>query len=868
MRLSERLQHWLARAELVARGGEPLRREALEALERGRPWEARALALRLLDELAESPLALAVWADAAEAMLLENEACEALGRLARLLPYRADVWLRLAQAEARAGSDPTHSYQQAVLAGEPREAVLAALVPLIEQALDARDTSAALALARRVPVDVPVPRALSLRLAELALALGDTPQALAQLKGLGPDLLDARAWITWGRLALFEQRDRTRARLAFGRALLLGDTRLQREVAELLRDAAGQSVLVDLLPLVKALDLGELPEWQVSIALAQGHPERALPSLERRARENPTVATWQIWLDLALAARDAESLKRAFACRPSGALPVVLQHRLTDAERLLGAVAAHDQGRLERLESMGSAGEAWASELRQQVYAEWLARGTEQGWRLLCDELEQLATARLNLGLLNEAAELRADLERPLRVAIIGEFNAGKSSLINALLGEPVAPVGVLPTTATINRLRWAPDRFVRVDFHETGRAPRVLEFGALKAFLATEPATSISSVSIFCPLEALRQVEVIDTPGFNAGQPEHEETAVRGARRAHVLLWLLDASAPLKQSDAEQFAALRDVQLPSLVVVNKCDRLSADEVTEVMRHVAECLVEIGLHPFTPPLAFSARLAVQGDSQARAASGLDALTALFDEVLARSLELKGSVLVERARRIVRELRTDEENPAPRQAAAGRAAARLQRGRQAYEAEWAVTLAPCLERLQRELVGVIGVDADRQGYAAERAASALGPVFFDLVSRTLASSGGASDAGASNIGPDPDLIATLGPSLAPVLEALARGVSLALHGGGPGSFDDRGLAVARLLHLETVRFLRERAFRGADEGSSATGAAQRERLVALESALGRTQPTHWQSVVEAPGNQPSTQAALGQRRKKH
>src|SRR5690606_22235500 len=127
---------------------------------------------------------------------------------------------------------------------------------------------------------------------------------------------------------------------------------------------------------------------------------------------------------------------------------------------------------------MGVSGEAWAAELREQVYAEWLGRGTEQGWRLLCDELERLATARLNLELLNDAAELRADLERPLRVAVIGEFNAGKSSLINALLGEPVAPVGVLPTTATINRLRWAPDRFVRVDFEEAGRAPRVLEFG------------------------------------------------------------------------------------------------------------------------------------------------------------------------------------------------------------------------------------------------------------------------------------------------------------------------------------------------------------------------------------------------------
>lgn len=842
MRLSERLQHWLARAELLARGGEPLRREALDALERGRPWEARALALRLLDEVADSPLALAVWADAAEAMLLENEAREALGRLTQLLPYRADVWLRLAQAEARAGLDATETYQRAVLAAEPREAALAALAPLIERALDARDTSSALTLARRVPGDLTVPRALSLRLAELALALGDTAQALAQLQGVSPELLDARAWITWGRLALFEQRDLARARLAFGRALLLGDSRVQRQVAELLRDAAGQSVLVDLLPLVKALDLGELPEWQVSIALAQGHPERALPALERRARTEGTLESWQIWLDLALSARDPESLKRAVGCRPEGALAVALQLRLADAERLLSALETHDRSRLDQLENMGSAGEAWASELRQQVYAEWLVRGSERGWRLLCEELEQLATAKLNLALLNEAAELRADLERPLRVAVIGEFNAGKSSLINALLGQPVAPVGVLPTTATINRLRWAPDRFVRVDFQEPARAPRVLEFGALKAFLEGEPAAAISSVSIFSPLEALRQVEVIDTPGFNAGEGEHEQTALRAARRAHVLLWLLDASAPLKQSDAQQFAALcpgsGEVPLPTLVVVNKCDRVSASEIAEIMQHVAEGLAGLGVQPLAPPLAFSARLAGQADAQARLASGLDALKALFDGLLARSVELKGRVLVERARRIARELRAGEEDPASRQAAAARAAARLVRGREAFEAEWAVAIGACLEKLNRELVGVIGVDADLRGYAAERAASALGPVFFDLVSRNLSSSSQA----------DRDLVVALGPPLTPLLEALARGVSLAVR----GVEKDSGAAVARLLHLETVRFLRERAFRGADDGSSITAAAQRERLVALESELGRTRPTRWQSVLQAAG----------------
>ena len=55
-------------------------------------------------------------------------------------------------------------------------------------------------------------------------------------------------------------------------------------------------------------------------------------------------------------------------------------------------------------------------------------------------------------------AELAAERRRPVRVAIVGEFNAGKSTFINALIGAEIAPTGVLPTTATLHHLRYAPD--------------------------------------------------------------------------------------------------------------------------------------------------------------------------------------------------------------------------------------------------------------------------------------------------------------------------------------------------------------------------------------------------------------------------
>ena len=68
------------------------------------------------------------------------------------------------------------------------------------------------------------------------------------------------------------------------------------------------------------------------------------------------------------------------------------------------------------------------------------------------------------LDALAKVGELAVERMRPVRVAIVGEFNAGKSTFINAVMGADVAPTGVLHTTATLHHLRYAPDPFARMN--------------------------------------------------------------------------------------------------------------------------------------------------------------------------------------------------------------------------------------------------------------------------------------------------------------------------------------------------------------------------------------------------------------------
>ncbi len=244
--------------------------------------------------------------------------------------------------------------------------------------------------------------------------------------------------------------------------------------------------------------------------------------------------------------------------------------------------------------------------------------------------------------------------KRPLRLAIVGEFNAGKSTFINALLGVDVAPTGVLPTTATLHWVAWAPDPFARIVVR--GAADRVVPHAELKASLAklqTEHA-HVERVYIYAPIERLRHVEILDTPGFNAPDPDHAKAARSAFDEAHVVLWLLDAGGAMKASEMRILEELRAIGVPLLVLLNKADRLKPADLATVLAHVEKSLEEAKLEGYRPPIALSARLALEGrlavasgqDGHALAASHFEEVDALLEE----SVVNRADVLRERGLR--------------------------------------------------------------------------------------------------------------------------------------------------------------------------------------------------------------------------
>jgi len=208
------------------------------------------------------------------------------------------------------------------------------------------------------------------------------------------------------------------------------------------------------------------------------------------------------------------------------------------------------------------------------------------------------------------AARVVEILDRPLLLTVMGEFNAGKSTFVNALVGEEVAPMGIVPTTATINVLKFGAERGGRVVYRdESVRQVPWAEVGPLLRALDEAEAARIRFVEVLYPLPALSRVNIVDTPGLNSIRPEHEATARDFIAQADAVIWLFSCRQPGTASERAALTAVREAHKKALGVVNQIDRLEDEaQVAEVLAHL-----DAEFHDLVDALVpFSAREALIG----------------------------------------------------------------------------------------------------------------------------------------------------------------------------------------------------------------------------------------------------------------
>ncbi|NUM45270.1 MAG: dynamin family protein [Anaerolineales bacterium] len=201
--------------------------------------------------------------------------------------------------------------------------------------------------------------------------------------------------------------------------------------------------------------------------------------------------------------------------------------------------------------------------------------------------LSDLRVALLKFGATETDQKTLSDSIRQLDefflLVIVGEFNAGKSAFINALLGQKLLKEGVTPTTTQINLLRYG----------ET--EGRIIESEHVHILTA--------------PSDLLRNLSIVDTPGTNAIIREHEEITTEFVPRADMVLFITSADRPFSESERTFLQSIRDWGKKIVIVVNKIDILeSKADLEKVLAFVTDNAGELlGTQPEIFPV--SARLA-------------------------------------------------------------------------------------------------------------------------------------------------------------------------------------------------------------------------------------------------------------------
>ncbi len=716
MRLIETIAGFLGRVEVVLAGVEGYFREGEEALARGDAMRARQAAKALLARVPHSPIGLALLADACEAARLDAELALTLEELAARVASRGEVWVRLGRARERVGSpleDIRDAYIRALAVAEPgSEARRDALLWLSDLDLAHGDGARAELwlerLANRKDKDV------VLRRAEARLLQNDLAGARAALEGVATDPTDGRAALLRGR-ALSIAGDPAAFPLLV-RAMVLETPGSSEALASALAWLpTDETTRARVRVVVDGRGEKDLARWKAAFARAEGRRDEARAALVAAVRAGDASAARPL-LDASLDDQDYAGLAVALGAVESGKTDPVA----SDARRLPSPARLRDLGEapaiLDDLLTITTArARPWADAARATALAGWIPpSGAPGDWTAILTRLDKHARALSALDSIAKIAELAVERSRPVRLAIVGEFNAGKSTFINAVIGADIAPTGVLPTTATLHHLRYAPDPFARIQFHPG--APddvreRIVPQTELRAALKATDAAHVRRVEILMPLASLTRVEILDTPGFNAPDVRHTEAARAAFEEADAALWLLDAAQPLKQSERLILEEANTTKLPVQILVNKADRLNANDLETVMHTVDEALTDTGLHSWSAPIALSARLALLGklgDEAAMQKSGWSHVQTLLDEqIVGRSDELKERGLRRRAARIVSSL-----------VESAREAAREERATIAASKERAHELSVRAAKLDREAEDASNVLAGALGQAAQ------------------------------------------------------------------------------------------------------------------------------------------------------
>ncbi|QPI03346.1 ATP-binding protein [Campylobacter concisus] len=258
---------------------------------------------------------------------------------------------------------------------------------------------------------------------------------------------------------------------------------------------------------------------------------------------------------------------------------------------------------------------------------------------------------------IKESLNLLIDtLNEPPLIAVIGQFSSGKSTFLNALLGQDILPSGLTPVTAKAVRLKFAKMPLLSVKFINGSES--LLASSDLAEL--NKLGEQISGMTLYAPSEILKEINFIDTPGLNSLRDADTKETKNTLKKVSGAIWLSLANNAAKASELESIKEiLKANDLKAICLINQKDKLSEEELESLLKHARQTYGEL----FEDIIAISSKQALLGitnndKSLLEASNFNEALKAIKECFLDKSF--KENFIKVRAKKIVKLLTNEQE----------------------------------------------------------------------------------------------------------------------------------------------------------------------------------------------------------------
>jgi GTPase SAR1 family protein len=255
------------------------------------------------------------------------------------------------------------------------------------------------------------------------------------------------------------------------------------------------------------------------------------------------------------------------------------------------------------------------------------------------------------VGLPSQPAMTTADRLRHNRfdIVVLGQYKRGKTTFINALIGENLLPTAIVPLTNVATRVRHAPHPSARVTFLDGRTEERPLEDLHLYTTEKGNPgnAKRVLLVEVAFPATALRDgTMVTDTPGIASIFEQNTRAAMEYIPQADAAIFLVNADPPISEAERAFLKEVRPYMAKLFFVQNKIDQVSEEDQKESLAFTRAVIEEttgehgIAIYPVSARLALQAKL--ENDPERLRQSRFDQFEQDLHDFLQRA---KGRVLI-------------------------------------------------------------------------------------------------------------------------------------------------------------------------------------------------------------------------------